>query len=262
MATPLWQTIYDNAVLLPESPKAIVHFLGGAFIAAAPQVTYRRLLEGLGDCGFAVIATPFINTFDHTTLADEVDRSYRLAYQRLLALNLLSSDLPVFGVGHSMGSKLHLLMGCAQTSDRRGNILLAFNNYSARRSIPLLGQLAPALDVTVEFSPSPARTLRLIRDRYSVAHNLLVKFRNDEIDQTRDLIGALRDRFPETSEWLRLSGNHLTPVGQTLPQQTGLTWLDNVSQFASRELGRDLEVVTTAIADWCDRRLTQAATLA
>src|SRR3712207_8300559 len=35
-------------VLIPPRPKGIVHFLGGAFVATAPHVTYRWLLEQLG----------------------------------------------------------------------------------------------------------------------------------------------------------------------------------------------------------------------
>lgn len=48
-----------------KQPGAIIHFLGGAFVAAAPHLTYRWLLEALYQEGYAVISTPFINTFDH-----------------------------------------------------------------------------------------------------------------------------------------------------------------------------------------------------
>ncbi|MDY7022609.1 MAG: DUF1350 family protein, partial [Cyanobacteriota bacterium] len=60
-----WIEVSKNWVLIPPRPKAIVHFLGGAFVAAAPQVTYRWLLEAIAQQGYVVIATPFINTLNH-----------------------------------------------------------------------------------------------------------------------------------------------------------------------------------------------------
>lgn len=36
------------------TPKAIVHFVGGAFVGAAPQLTYRLLLELLASKGLMV----------------------------------------------------------------------------------------------------------------------------------------------------------------------------------------------------------------
>jgi dipeptidyl aminopeptidase/acylaminoacyl peptidase len=59
-----WQEVSGNWVLIPPKPTAIVHFLGGAFVAAAPQLTYRWLLEALASQGYAVVATPFVNTLD------------------------------------------------------------------------------------------------------------------------------------------------------------------------------------------------------
>ena len=60
-----------NWLLVPERPRAIIHFLGGAFVAAAPHLTYRWLLEALYQEDYAVISTPFINTFDHSAIALE-----------------------------------------------------------------------------------------------------------------------------------------------------------------------------------------------
>ncbi|MEL6334995.1 MAG: DUF1350 family protein, partial [Cyanobacteria bacterium J06626_26] len=57
-----WQEVAGNWFLVPEQPRAIVHFLGGAFVAAAPHLTYRWLLEALYQEGYAVISTPFVNT--------------------------------------------------------------------------------------------------------------------------------------------------------------------------------------------------------
>ncbi len=68
-----WQEISGSWVLLPPQPAAIVHFLGGAFIATAPHVTYRALLEALVKAGYGAIATPFVNTsFNHRAIARDV----------------------------------------------------------------------------------------------------------------------------------------------------------------------------------------------
>lgn len=42
-----WQQVEGAWVLYPRhgQPKAVVHFVGGAFVGAAPQLTYRLLLE-------------------------------------------------------------------------------------------------------------------------------------------------------------------------------------------------------------------------
>ncbi len=52
-----WQEITGNWVFLPRRPRGIIHFLGGAFVAAAPNITYRWLLESLGNSGYAIVAS-------------------------------------------------------------------------------------------------------------------------------------------------------------------------------------------------------------
>ena len=40
-----------------EAPRGVVHFVGGAFVGAASQLTYRYLLEQIAAEGFVVVAT-------------------------------------------------------------------------------------------------------------------------------------------------------------------------------------------------------------
>lgn len=51
-----WIEIEGNWVLRPldGSATSVVHFLGGAFVGAAPQLTYRLLLESLAARGIMV----------------------------------------------------------------------------------------------------------------------------------------------------------------------------------------------------------------
>jgi predicted alpha/beta hydrolase len=117
-----WEEIVGSWVYLPRSPRAIIHFLGGAFVATAPQITYKLLLEDLAQQGYGIIATPFFNTFDHYAITDEVYRSF----ERVLArLPRSISGLPIYGVGHSMGCKVHLLLCSMMCSEMAIFLLLS-----------------------------------------------------------------------------------------------------------------------------------------
>jgi hypothetical protein len=272
-----WQEIYGNWVLVPPRPVAIIHFLGGAFVAAAPQVTYRSLLEFLAQQGYVIIATPFVNTFDHQEIARRVLRLGNLALEHLTTEVLRSGYLPVYGVGHSMGCKLHLLIGSLFPQERAGNILISFNNYPARRSIPLLEQFtqvskvtsqwtsqvasqflpqftSPIADFNVEFTPSPEATNELIATQYQVRRNLLIKFSDDTIDQTRSLMNALEERFPEMTALERLKGSHLTPLGQDLNWKAGKEFspFDAIGQFVKQEVNRDFNQLKRSMLHWLD----------
>lgn len=267
-----WQEVYGNWILIPSRPIAIIHFLGGAFVAAAPQVTYRSLLEYFAAQGYAIVATPFVNTLDHTTIAQRVMRMSNLALDYLVNERLRQYALPIYGVGHSMGCKLHLLIGSLFPQDRAGNILISFNNYPARRSIPMVeqvmqfskftSQLASQLNsplppqfaaaFDVEFTPSPEETNRLVLESYQVPRNLLIKFSSDDIDQTRSLHQALYQRFPELTSVEILKGNHLTPLGQDVSWQAGKEFspFDAIGQFFKQELTRDLNQLKQTMSLW------------
>ncbi|MGD1937365.1 MAG: DUF1350 family protein [Cyanophyceae cyanobacterium] len=268
-----WQEINGNWVLLPPRPIALIHFLGGAFIAAAPQFTYRWLLEHLADQGYAIVATPFVNTFDHWTIARDVFTEFEQTRDHLYRLGKLRRrTLPVYGLGHSMGCKLHLLLGSAMSVERAGNMFISFNNFPATRAVPLMDQFAPlvqrmernmqdGLDKGVnvnlpgelgrsisqsinqsvnqwlgdrrqenpnlgrrfspisnnlEFDPTPDETFQLIEEKYHIRRNLIVKFKTDEIDQSRELYSIFSERFGHLSSIQLLAGNHLTPIGQEM----------------------------------------------
>jgi hypothetical protein len=248
-----WREVAGNWLWVPSRPRGIVHFLGGAFVASAPHLTYRRLLEGLGRQGYLIIATPFVNTFDHRLIAKEVDITFGQAMIYLERRGFDPRSLPIYGLGHSMGGKIHLLMGSLGRQPRVGNLLMAFNNYSARRSIPLLEQVMTFTpDLQVEFSPSPPETLALVRDRYRIPYNLLVRFNRDDIDETRSLAAVLFDKFPDTTRLERLPGTHTTPLAQGMPWQPGKNFsaLDAVGQFVQQEFTRDLSRLEAVILSW------------
>lgn len=70
-----WEELHGNYVLRPPDgspPRALIHFLGGALLGAAPQLTYRYMLERLSSRGYLVVATPYQLSFDHLATCDEV----------------------------------------------------------------------------------------------------------------------------------------------------------------------------------------------
>ncbi len=246
-----WQEISGNWVLVPPHPAGIVHFLGGAFVATAPQLTYRWLLEQIAKQGYIVVATPFVNTLDHSAIALSVLQSFERAISELQAKALLRRRyLPIYGLGHSMGCKLHLLTGSLFPVERAGNILISFNNYTAREAIPFVEQLNPAF--AVEFTPSPLETNILVQERYSIRRNLLIKFSNDTLDQSASLTQMLQLRFPNMVTAQTLNGTHTTPLGQDVNWQSGTTFtpFDAVGQWFKQEVYRDLNQLKQAIVLW------------
>ncbi|MGB3199536.1 MAG: DUF1350 family protein, partial [Nodosilinea sp.] len=161
--------------------------------------------------------------------------------------------LPIYGLGHSMGCKVHLLINCLWNVERAGNIYMSFNNYPARRSIPFLEQAVqfnPAFNV--EFTPDPEATLDLVSDRYAVPQNLLIKFRSDTLDQTRPLSEVLVSRFAEKTAVQILPGSHTTPIAQEFGWQPGTSFspLDALGQFVQQEFYRDLNRLRRNLLAW------------
>lgn len=230
-------------------------------MAAAPHLTYRWLLEALYAEGFVVIATPFVNTFDHGAIAQEVLITFTQGLTFLTKKRPELADLPIYGLGHSMGCKVHLLMGALHGVNRLGNIFISFNNYPARRSIPLLEQalqqaqqFAPdlQLDTRLEFTPSPEETFSLISEKYDTTYNLLVKFRSDTLDQTRPLSNVLIKRFPKTTTIRIIKGSHTTPIAQDVQWQASGSFspFDAIGQFMKQEFYRDIKGLKSEILYW------------
>lgn len=91
-----------------------------------------------------------------------------------------------------------------------------------RQVLPVLEQLAPIyLDVSQgrqEFSPSPQETSAMVRSYYSVPRNLLLRFKDDSIDDTPNLVPLLQSCPALTSSLdmavRTLPGDHLRPLQQ------------------------------------------------
>lgn len=254
----------------------LVEFIGGSYLAATPQVSYRRLLETLARRGWRIHAWSYVPGFDHQSQANQAWREFRRARLALppaaaagrsdrasgwgdpwqeqpaagsgrsldrpapapgagerdggaaatAAAMGQAPAAPVLRLGHSLGCKLHLLApdagrGCT------GLVALAFNNFSAERSVPLLAEAGQRFGFRSEFSPSPAETLRQVADHYQQPRNLLVRFQQDGLDQSRRLLASLRQRPDDASLLLELRGDHLTPASAGLRRQLLGDWADD-----------------------------------
>ena len=101
---------------------------------------------------------------------------------------------------------------------------------------------------STEFTPAPAETARLVRTYYAVARTLLVRFRDDTIDETASLAAMLTDSAVASTAGgaceltvSALPGDHVRPLQQLVPPapaevlgvaQQGAAALDQLSSFA------------------------------
>jgi hypothetical protein len=225
----------------PAAPPGVVEFIGGSYLAATPHVSYRRLLEALVAKGWHVRAWNYVPGFDHQSQANEAWRAFRRAREAMP----LPVGAPVLRLGHSLGCKLHLL---APDNGRScgGLVALSFNNFSAERSIPLLGELGQQFGFRSEFSPSPAETLRLVGHSYRQPRNLLVRFREDGLDQSRRLHAVLQERPDDATTLLQLPGDHLTPASAGLRRQLLGDWADDPGRQ------RQIDRLAATITEWME----------
>ncbi|KAL9399970.1 hypothetical protein Peur_008931 [Populus x canadensis] len=148
-----------------RKPRAIIKFLGGAFIGAVPEVTYSCLIELLAKDGYVVILVPYNVTFDHSKAANQVYERFNACLDLLLQSGLPHDgltaselvDLPIFSVGHSNGALLQVLTGsyfCEKIP--KANAIISFNNRPATEAVPYFEQLGPLVNQmmpVVEASP-------------------------------------------------------------------------------------------------------------
>jgi hypothetical protein len=238
---PLWSLeARSSGADLPP----LLEFIGGSYLAATPQVSYRRLLESFARQGWAIHAWSYVPGFDHQDQANQAWRNFRqLRRAGSRAAGELEDNRPVLRLGHSLGCKLHLL---APDGGRacRGLAALSFNNFSAERSIPLLAEMGQQLGFRSEFSPSPAETLRQVSASYRQPRNLLLRFRRDELDQSARLMAALQQRPGDCSELVELPGDHLTPASAGLRRNLLGDWADDPARQ------RQIDGLAERISTW------------
>lgn len=177
-------TQMESCLVIPppkgRKPRAIIKFLGGAFIGAVPEVTYSCLIELLAKDGYVVILVPYNVTFDHSKAADQVYERFNACLDLLLQSGLphdglTASELvglPLFSVGHSNGALLQVLTGsyfCEKIP--KANAIISFNNRPATEAVPYFEQLGPLVNQmmpVVEASPMYAMARSASGDAWKV----------------------------------------------------------------------------------------------
>ena len=200
----------------PSRPIGLIELIGGSYISIKPEVTYKRLISCLLKRNFAVHSWGYIPNFDHQLQANHAWKQFRQSRKILeKRVGLIPKSIRL---GHSLGCKLHLL---APDGGRNcdGLVAISFNNFKADKSIPFLRKMSQKLSFEAEFSPSPAETLNLIKEHYEQINNLLIKFKNDNLDQNNLLLKSLKTRRSDKSKIMQLEGNHLTPVSVGLREK-------------------------------------------
>ncbi len=211
-----FRRISDVSCQWPSRPIGLVELIGGSYISIKPEITYKRLISSFLRRNFAVHSWSYIPNFDHQLQANHAWKQFRQSRKILQKrVGLIPKSIRL---GHSLGCKLHLL---APDGGRNcdGLVAISFNNFKANKSIPLLSKMSQKLNFQTEFSPSPAETLNLIREHYDQINNLLIKFKNDNLDQNDLLLKSLKKRPSDQSKILQLEGNHLTPVSVGLREK-------------------------------------------
>ncbi len=216
-----WRRIGPVWAIWPAKPLALIEMIGGSYLAINPQLSYKLLLESLALESIAIHAWSYVPGFDHQAQANEAWKSLRSCRQMLESrIGYLPT---VLRLGHSLGSKLHLLAPDGGRNSR-ALISMSFNNFGAEQSIPMLRKIAPKLGFFSEFSPSPNETLKLIRKHYLQPKNLLISFGEDQLDQSSSLLECLTQRDEDASRAIHLPGDHLTPASAGLRQTILKEW--------------------------------------
>lgn len=240
-----WEDLGGARVILPASaiPWGVAHFVGGAVLGQFPELCYDTLLRPLADrAGIAVICTPYELAPDHFKLADKVGDAFESAMVAGAArYGWVPERMPRFALGHSLGSKLQVLLQCQNNTPAVGVGLLAFNNFGVEDQVRLLRETLQALGVNagpvaksadrfwqsvlepalgrvaklsgMQFKPGPEEMLALVANDYdkSAGKTRAICFDQDNLDCSDELLEALSERGA-FADRVNLQGGHLTPV--------------------------------------------------
>ncbi|KAK3006456.1 hypothetical protein RJ639_015694 [Escallonia herrerae] len=148
-----------------KKPRALIKFLGGAFIGAIPEVTYSYLLGLLANEGYLIVSVPYDVTFDHSQAAREIFERFHACLDQILTSGVPDvdltaaelADLPLYSVGHSNGALLQVLTG-SYFSEKipKASAIISYNNRPATEAVPYFEQLGPLVSQlmpVVEASP-------------------------------------------------------------------------------------------------------------
>ena len=215
---------YNTNCYWPSNPKKIIEFIGGSYLATRPDFAYKRFIENLLIKNYAVHSYRYIPQFDHQEISYNALKDLKSCKRSLF--KRLNKELKTVRIGHSLGCKIHLISPDGGRNCEKF-ISISFNNFSANNSIPLLKNMSQKFEFRSEFSPSPKRTLKIINNSYIQNKNLLIKFDDDNLDQTESLLSTLRLRENDLSKGLLMKGNHTLIASAGLREDILGEWADD-----------------------------------
>ena len=208
----------------PSNPKSVIEFIGGSYLAAKPDITYKRFIENLLKNNYAVHSYRYLPQFDHQELSINAWKDFRSC--KNILFKRLNKNISTIRVGHSLGCKLHLISPDGGRNCEKF-ISISFNNFGANKSIPFLKNISKSLEFESEFSPSPNKTFTIIQKTYIQNNNLLIKFDSDKLDQTESLLSCLQIRGNDNSKGLQLKGNHTLIASAGFREEYLGRWADD-----------------------------------
>ena len=115
-----------------------------------------------------------------------------------------------------------------------------------------------------EFTPSPIETETIVEKEYGVRNNLVVRFANDQIDESQGLVRRLRNKLGEQGVVYReLPGTHVTPHTPGIDPQNmrkvGYETVDQAVQRTYEQASRVLKQLVTVVAAFLKLQLELSA---
>eukprot|EP00899_Mesostigma_viride_P001226 jgi/Mesvir1/11103/Mv12052-RA.1 len=183
--------------------------------------------QGLADGGYIIVANPFQTTFDYLECVRGVRERFTETYQVMVedgwpremrgagrfspAVDI--GALPVFGIGHSNGSLLHMLLATLEGENTAsGNALISYNNRPASRAVPVLNelsevltQLAPAVTSSPVYQLARALPGQVLDTALPLLEDVLIKEAVPAVTQLDSLLlselgGGVKEFTPTPDE--------------------------------------------------------------
>ncbi|CAN8066683.1 unnamed protein product [Agarophyton chilense] len=139
-SSPEWQSRPGIDLLLPDEPEVILAFTGGFAAGLAPRTTYAAFLRRLSD----VLNAAVVAYRQPSPSADHLDLAHKSAGATGVIVaeirRTFGRQIPLIGIGHSLGAKCLLLAGCEPETREvcpfSANIFISFNNSTRDSALP------------------------------------------------------------------------------------------------------------------------------
>ena len=247
-----WYDMSGCNVVVPMNirvPSSIIHFIGGFLAGSAVKASYQSLLEELASKGHLVVATP-LPPFerDHGRLAVELESKFGACYVNdLLPMigKAAIQDVPIVGLGHSLGGKLTALIDCKSSSSSSNtqaykklcNIYMAFNNYGVTDNLQQVREMSDQLSPevrrlvdTVANAPEIANLMEIAKKEgfASGVQKTISNSLERALGSNNPLVDNIVGQVKEATSNLNLDALEFTPS----PEQT---WNTVIKDYSVRQ---------------------------